>query len=130
MWPPPRAAMTPTNAVNNNARVSRAASAQRSRLEGGTGAVASIVLVIAVSLLRSMLYRGARWASQARRRSGRWKSVQGPWCGLQGSGTSSIIAERAQRPTTHLGPAVASMERRGIETEVGKRLELESLAAG
>jgi len=34
-----------------------------------------------------------------------------------------------REPTTHLGPAVASMERRGIATEVGKRLELETLAA-
>ena len=34
-----------------------------------------------------------------------------------------------REPTTHLGPAVSGMERRGIQTEVGKRLELESLAA-
>ena len=42
----------------------------------------------------------------------------------------SLEAQGIERePTTHLGPAVASMERRGIATEVGKRLELESLAA-
>jgi ATP-dependent exoDNAse (exonuclease V) alpha subunit len=34
-----------------------------------------------------------------------------------------------REPTTHLGPAVSGMERRGIQTEVGKRLELETLAA-
>jgi ATP-dependent exoDNAse (exonuclease V) alpha subunit len=35
----------------------------------------------------------------------------------------------AREPTTHLGVAVWGMERRGIQTEVGKRLELEILAA-
>jgi ATP-dependent exoDNAse (exonuclease V) alpha subunit len=34
-----------------------------------------------------------------------------------------------REPTTHLGPAVSGMERRGIQTEVGKRLEQETLAA-
>ena len=42
----------------------------------------------------------------------------------------SLAAQGVDRePTTHLGPAVASMERRGIATQVGKRLELETLAA-
>jgi MobA/MobL family len=31
-----------------------------------------------------------------------------------------------REPTSHLGPAVSGMERRGIETEVGKRLEREA----
>jgi len=34
-----------------------------------------------------------------------------------------------REPQSHLGPAVSGMERRGIETEVGKRLQLEALAA-
>jgi hypothetical protein len=29
-------------------------------------------------------------------------------------------------PQSHLGPAVSGMERRGIETEVGKRLDAEA----
>jgi hypothetical protein len=42
----------------------------------------------------------------------------------------SLQAQGIERePTTHLGPAVASMERRGIETEVGKRIEREMLEA-
>ena len=42
----------------------------------------------------------------------------------------SLEAQGIERePTTHLGPAVASMERRGIETEVGKRLELQAIEA-
>ena len=32
-----------------------------------------------------------------------------------------------REPTVHLGPAVSGMERRGIETEVGKRLDREAL---
>ncbi len=35
-----------------------------------------------------------------------------------------------REPQSHLGPAVSGMERRGIETEVGKRLELEALEGG
>ncbi len=35
-----------------------------------------------------------------------------------------------REPQSHLGPAVSGMERRGIETEVGKRLELEAVEAG
>jgi ATP-dependent exoDNAse (exonuclease V) alpha subunit len=36
----------------------------------------------------------------------------------------SLAAQGLDRePTTHLGPAVSAMERRGIETEVGKRIE-------
>ena len=35
-----------------------------------------------------------------------------------------------REPQSHLGPAVSGMERRGIETEVGKRLEREALEAG
>jgi ATP-dependent exoDNAse (exonuclease V) alpha subunit len=34
-----------------------------------------------------------------------------------------------REPTTHLGPAVSGMERRGIATEVGKRIELEGQVA-
>jgi ATP-dependent exoDNAse (exonuclease V) alpha subunit len=42
----------------------------------------------------------------------------------------SLEAQGIERePTTHLGVAVSGMERRGIQTEVGKRLELEALAA-
>jgi hypothetical protein len=38
----------------------------------------------------------------------------------------SLAAQGIERtPTTHLGPAVTGMERRGIETEVGKRIGLE-----
>ena len=33
-----------------------------------------------------------------------------------------------REPTSHLGPSVSAMERRGIETEVGKRLGLRELA--
>ena len=43
----------------------------------------------------------------------------------------SLEAQGIERePTVHLGPAVSGMERRGIETEVGKRLERELLEAG
>jgi len=39
----------------------------------------------------------------------------------------SLEAQGIERePTVHLGPAVSGMERRGIETEVGKRLTLEA----
>ncbi len=42
----------------------------------------------------------------------------------------SLEAQGIERePTTHLGPAVSGMERRGIETEVGKRLDREALEA-
>jgi hypothetical protein len=42
----------------------------------------------------------------------------------------SLEAQGIERePTTHLGPAVASLERRGIQTEVGKRLDREALEA-
>ena len=42
----------------------------------------------------------------------------------------SLEAQGIERePATHLGPAVASMERRGIETEVGKRLEVQGIEA-
>lgn len=38
----------------------------------------------------------------------------------------SLKAQGIDRtPTSHLGPAVSAMERRGIETEVGKRISLE-----
>ena len=40
----------------------------------------------------------------------------------------SLEAQGIERePTSHLGPAVSGMERRGIETEVGKRLDREAL---
>ena len=39
----------------------------------------------------------------------------------------SLQAQGIDRePTSHLGPAVSGMERRGIETEVGKRISLEA----
>jgi hypothetical protein len=42
----------------------------------------------------------------------------------------SLEAQGIERePTTHLGPAVSGMERRGIETEVGKRLDAQALEA-
>lgn len=42
----------------------------------------------------------------------------------------SLEAQGIERePTVHLGPAVSGMERRGIETEVGKRLDREALEA-
>ena len=42
----------------------------------------------------------------------------------------SLAAQGIERePTTHLGPAVSGMERRGIETEVGKRLDAQALEA-
>ena len=42
----------------------------------------------------------------------------------------SLEAQGIERePPTHLGPAVSGMERRGIETEVGKRIEREALEA-
>ena len=42
----------------------------------------------------------------------------------------SLEAQGIERePTTHLGPAVASMERRGMETEVGRRIEREMIEA-
>ena len=42
----------------------------------------------------------------------------------------SLEAQGIERePTIHLGPAVSSLERRGIQTEVGKRLDREALEA-
>jgi ATP-dependent exoDNAse (exonuclease V) alpha subunit len=42
----------------------------------------------------------------------------------------SLAAQGIERePTSHLGPAVAGMERRGIATEVGKRLGREAMEA-
>jgi hypothetical protein len=42
----------------------------------------------------------------------------------------SLAAQGIDRePTSHLGPAVSGMERRGMVTEVGKRIEAEALAA-
>jgi ATP-dependent exoDNAse (exonuclease V) alpha subunit len=42
----------------------------------------------------------------------------------------SLAAQGIERePTVHLGPAVSGMERRGIETEVGKRLDRQALEA-
>lgn len=42
----------------------------------------------------------------------------------------SLEAQGIERePTVHLGPAVSGMERRGIETEVGKRLDRQALEA-
>lgn len=42
----------------------------------------------------------------------------------------SLAARGIERePQSHLGPAVSGMERRGIETEVGKRLEVEAQEA-
>jgi ATP-dependent exoDNAse (exonuclease V) alpha subunit len=43
----------------------------------------------------------------------------------------SLEAQGVERePQSHLGPAVSGMERRGMETDVGKRLELEALEVG
>lgn len=43
----------------------------------------------------------------------------------------SLEAQGIERePTVHLGPAVSAMQRRGMETEVGRRLEREALEAG
>ena len=43
----------------------------------------------------------------------------------------SLEAQGIERePQSHLGPAVSGMERRGIETKVGKRLELEAVESG
>jgi hypothetical protein len=42
----------------------------------------------------------------------------------------SLEAQGIERePTTHLGPAVSSLKRRGIQTEVGKRLDREAMEA-
>ncbi len=43
----------------------------------------------------------------------------------------SLEAQGIERePTVHLGPSVSAMERRGMDTEVGRRLEREALEAG
>ena len=42
----------------------------------------------------------------------------------------SLTAQGIERePTSHLGPSVSALERRGIETEVGRRLKREALEA-
>ncbi len=55
---------------------------------------------------------------------------------LQSLGLEARIDHRSlkdqgleREPTVHLGPAVSGLERRGIESEVGKRLELEAREA-
>jgi ATP-dependent exoDNAse (exonuclease V) alpha subunit len=63
----------------------------------------------------------------------RWETLTNEY--LQAHGIEARIDHRSleaqgieREPQSHLGPAVSSMERRGIETEVGKRLEVEALA--
>ena len=68
--------------------------------------------------------------------------IRGLWAGLTNEKLQSLgheirIDHRSleaqgieREPTVHLGPAVSGMERRGIETEVGRRLELEAVEAG
>jgi ATP-dependent exoDNAse (exonuclease V) alpha subunit len=65
---------------------------------------------------------------------GRWETLTNEY--LQAQGIEARIDHRSleaqgieREPQSHLGPAVSSMERRGIETEVGKRLDAEALAA-
>lgn len=87
------------------------------------------------------------WSDGNRRKAGlgaakeEIKEIRGRWAGLinekfkeQGLEIRvdhrSLESQGIERiPTTHLGPAVSGMERRGIETEVGKRIELEHQAA-
>ncbi len=65
---------------------------------------------------------------------GRWETLTNEY--LKEHGIEARIDHRSleaqgieREPQSHLGPAVSSMERRGIETEVGKRLDAEALAA-
>jgi hypothetical protein len=65
---------------------------------------------------------------------GRWETLTREYLKEQGIEARidhrSLEAQGIERePTAHLGPAVSGMERRGIETEVGKRLDAEALAA-
>jgi ATP-dependent exoDNAse (exonuclease V) alpha subunit len=65
---------------------------------------------------------------------GRWEALTNEYLKEQGIEARidhrSLEAQGIERePQSHLGPAVSSMERRGIETEVGKRLDGEALAA-
>jgi len=60
----------------------------------------------------------------------RWKTLTNEH--LQAQGFEARIDHRsleaqgiAREPTSHLGPAVSGMERRGIETDVGKRIAWE-----
>src|ERR1019366_7763339 len=87
------------------------------------------------------------WSEGNRKRAGlapgpeELTAVRAQWTALanerlQPLGIAAGIAHRTleprgieREPTTHLGVAVSGMERRGIQTEVGKRLELETLAA-
>jgi ATP-dependent exoDNAse (exonuclease V) alpha subunit len=81
------------------------------------------------------------WSDTDRRKQGlepaksEVKSIRERWAALtnehlQERGIEVRIDHRSletqgidREPTTHLGPAVSAMERRGIETEVGKRIE-------
>jgi len=87
------------------------------------------------------------WSDGNRRKAGLWPAkeeitaIRGRWETLtreylKEQGIEARIDHRSleaqgieREPTSHLGPAVSGMERRGIETEVGKRLDAEALAA-
>jgi hypothetical protein len=87
------------------------------------------------------------WSDTDRRKAGlvngadEISEIREAWAGLanqrlQELGLEARIDHRTleeqgidRQPTVHLGPAVSSMERRGIRTEVGKRLEVEALEA-
>ena len=87
------------------------------------------------------------WSDTDRRKAGlvngadEITQIREAWAGLanerlQELGLEARIDHRTleeqgidRQPTVHLGPAVSAMERRGIRTEVGKRLEVEALEA-
>jgi ATP-dependent exoDNAse (exonuclease V) alpha subunit len=87
------------------------------------------------------------WSDTDRRKAGlvngadEIAQIREAWAGLanerlQELGLEARIDHRTleeqgidRQPTVHLGPAVSAMERRGIRTEVGKRLEVEALEA-
>src|ERR1019366_2577497 len=89
----------------------------------------------------------AEWSETNRKRAGlapgpeELTAVRAQWTALanerlQALGIEARIDHRTleaqgidREPTTHLGPAVSGMERRGIQTEVGKRLTLEAQEA-
>ncbi len=64
----------------------------------------------------------------------RWETITNEY--LKDQGIEARIDRRSlkdqgieREPQSHLGPSVSAMERRGIKTEVGKRLDAEALAA-
>ncbi len=63
----------------------------------------------------------------------RWAQISNDYLSLAGSQERvdhrSLEAQGIDRePTIHLGPAVSGMQRRGMDTEVGRRVELEAHA--